>query len=154
MKNFLITFQATEERTEGLALALGLGAVQRGGNIRLRHLSPPDSAYLAHQGYGRLKADDIEWADCLVVGIESDEPNGDLDELLRVVTEFGNLAALKGKFAFVFGAGIEGSRSAAVAYVRDVLANAHWSMPADELWDGELSQESMTAAGQRLAEMS
>ena len=90
MTNFLIAFQATQEFTEGLALALGLGAVQRGGNIRLRHLSPPEAAHLAHQGYGRLKAEDLEWAECLAVGIEAEGQNADVEELLKLVRAFAD----------------------------------------------------------------
>jgi len=61
LENILVIFEATEERTEGLALALGLGAVQHGANIRLCHLNPSPIANLAHQSYGRLKVDDLLW---------------------------------------------------------------------------------------------
>ncbi len=149
MKNFLIAFEATEELTEGLALALGLGAVQRDGNIRLRHLSPADAAHLAHQGYGRLKADDLRWADCLVVGVEAAAPNGDMDELLRVVREFG--PELGGKRGLVFSP--RGNGTSAVRYVGDGLAGAGWTMLTDECSAGELTPESMMRVGNRLAEM-
>jgi hypothetical protein len=149
--NFLITFQATEEFVEGLALALGLGAVQRGGNIRLRHLSPPDSAHLAHQGYGRLKADDVDWADCLVVGIEAIELNEDLEALLRVVRALKDRVALRDKRGFVFGARIDGNESPAVSLVRDGLASAGMPLLAEEI--GELTPERMMQVGNRLAEM-
>jgi hypothetical protein len=55
MQNVLILFQAATQQTEPQALAFGLGAVQVGGNIRLRHLDPSPSVELAHAGYGRLR---------------------------------------------------------------------------------------------------
>jgi hypothetical protein len=131
-----------------LALALGLGAVQRGGNIRLRHLSPPEAAHLAHQGYGRLKADDLAWAECLVVGIEAAEPNADLEELLRVVRAFADRDALAAKRAFVFGA-----QASAVEFVRGALRDSGIQLIEDEPALQELSSERMMQAGNRLAEM-
>jgi len=49
-------FQADEETTEQLALAVGVGAVEAGGNIRLRRLSRPGAPEVGHKGYGVLKA--------------------------------------------------------------------------------------------------
>jgi hypothetical protein len=149
LKNFLIAFEATEELTEGLALALGLGAVQRGGNIRLRHLSPADTARLAHQGYGRLKPDDLRWADCLVVGVEAAEPNGDLDDLLRLVREVG--PELAGKRALVFSP--RGDESVAAVYLREGLATAGLLVLANEFCGEDLTPESLTLVGNRLAEL-
>jgi hypothetical protein len=149
--NFLIAFQATQELTEGLALALGLGAVQRGGNIRLRHLSPPEAAYLAHQGYGRLKAEDVAWAECLVVGIEAAEPNSDLEELLLVVRAFPDRAALAVKRAMVFAG--EACAASAAASIREALRDSGMQLIEEDSAARELSPERMTLAGNRLAEM-
>jgi hypothetical protein len=146
--NFLIAFEATQEFTEGLALALGLGAVQRGGNIRLRHLSPPEAAHLAHQGYGRLKADDLAWAECVAVGIEAAEANADLEELLRVVRAFPDRDALAEKRAIVFG-----TESSAVAYMREALRDSGMRLIEEGSASQELSPERMMQAGNRLAEM-
>lgn len=146
--NFLITFEATEELIEGLALALGLGAVQRGGNIRLRHLSPPEASHLAHQGYGRLKTTDLDWAECLVVGVETSEPNADLEELLRVIGTYADRDALAAKRAFVFGA-----QAAAVEYLREALRDAGMRLVEDDPAMRELSSERMMQAGNRLAQM-
>lgn len=148
MTNFLITFEATQELTEGLALAFGLGAVQRGGNIRLRHLSPAESAHLAHQGYGRLKAEDLAWAECLAVGIEAAELNPDLEELLRAVRAFAGRDALAAKRAFVFG-----TDGAALAYVREALSDSGMQPIEEDPAAWELSPERMMLAGNRLAEM-
>lgn len=146
--NFLIAFEATQEFTEGLALALGLGVVQGGGNIRLRHLSLPEAAHLEHQGYGRLKAEDLAWAECLAVGIEAAEPNADLEELLRVVRAFPDRDALGAKRVIVFGA-----QDAAVMYVREAFGDLGMQSIEDEPALRELSVERMTLAGNRLAEM-
>ena len=148
MTNFLIAFQATQELTEGLALALGLGMVQRGGNIRLRHLSPPEAAHLAHQGYGRLKSEDLAWAECLAVGIEAGEPNADLEELLRVVRAFPDRDALAAKRTLVFG-----TESSAVAYMREALRDSGMQSIEEDSAGLELSPERMMQAGNRLAEM-
>jgi len=146
--NFLIAFEATQEFTEGLALALGLGAVQRGGNIRLRHLSPPEAAHLAHQGYGRLKAEDLAWAECLAVGIEAAEPNADLEELLRVVRAFPDRDALAAKRVILFGA-----QPSAVEYVREAFRGLGMLTIEEDLAGLELSPERMMLAGNRMAEM-
>ena len=148
MTNFLIAFEATQEFTEGLALALGLGAVQRGGNIRLRHLSPPEAAHLAHQGYGRLKAEDLAWAECLAVGIEAAEPNADLEELLRVVRAFPDRDALAAKRVIFFGA-----QPSAVEYVREAFRGLGMLTIEEDLAGLELSPERMMLAGNRMAEM-
>jgi flavorubredoxin len=149
--NFLIAFAATEEFTEGLALALGLGAVQRGGSIRLRHLSPPESTHLAHQGYGRIKVEDLAWAECLAVGIEPAEPNADLEELLRVVRAFPDRDALAAKRAVVFGSDV--GRGSAVGYVREALREAGMGLIEEHAALPELSAERMMLVGNRLAEM-
>jgi hypothetical protein len=146
--NFLIAFEATQEFTEGLALALGLGAVQGGGNIRLRHLSAPDAAHLAHQGYGRLKAEDLAWAECLALGVEAAEPNADLEELLRLVRAFPDRDALGAKRAIVFGA-----QAAAVAFVREALRDSGMRVIEEDSAGVELSPERMMLVGNRLAEM-
>lgn len=149
MTNFLIAFQATEEWTEGLALALGLGAVQRGGNIRLRHLGDPGAARLAHQGYGRIKADDLLWAECVAVGVESARPEAELEELLTPVRTVPDGVALERKRAVVFGASAAG-----VAYVGEALRGAGFALLAEDFSVGELSPEWMVSVGNRLAEMS
>ena len=59
MQSVLVIFQTTQQPTEGLALAFGLGAVQAAANIRLRHLDPSPAAELAHAVYGTLRAEDL-----------------------------------------------------------------------------------------------
>ena len=74
MKNVVVIFQATEQETESLALAFGLGAVQAGADIRLRHLNPSMATTLAHAGYGTLRVEDLRWAEGVAVFLESEDP--------------------------------------------------------------------------------
>jgi len=74
MKNVVVIFQATEQETESLALAFGLGAVQAGADIRLRHLNPSIATTLAHAGYGTLRVEDLRWAEGVAVFLESEDP--------------------------------------------------------------------------------
>ena len=74
MKNVVVIFQATQQATESLALAFGLGAVQAGADIRLRHLNPSAPTTLAHAGYGTLQVDDLRWAEGVAVFLESEDP--------------------------------------------------------------------------------
>jgi len=104
MPNILITFQATQESTEQLALALGLGAVQSGGNIRLRLLSPADTPALMHSGYGRLKAADLEWAQVVTLGMEAGQPVSDLDAIFAVLSQFP-AAAVAEKVCYIYSVG-------------------------------------------------
>ena len=59
MRNILVVFQTTQERTEHLALAVALGAVKGGADIRLRHLDPTPSSHLTHAEYGTLREADL-----------------------------------------------------------------------------------------------
>jgi hypothetical protein len=74
MKNVVVIFQAAQQETESLALAFGLGAVQAGADIRLRHLDPSPTTTLAHAGYGTLRVEDLRWAEGLAVFLESEDP--------------------------------------------------------------------------------
>lgn len=76
MQNVVVIFQATQQETESLALAFGLGAVQAGADIRLRHLDPSPAARLAHAGYGTLRGEDLRWAEGIAIVLESSEPAG------------------------------------------------------------------------------
>ena len=84
MKNVVVIFQATQQETESLALAFGLGAVQAGADIRLRHLDPSPATALAHAGYGTLRVEDLRWAEGVAVFLESSHPTG-LGELRSAV---------------------------------------------------------------------
>ena len=94
MANVLVLFQADEETTEQLALTVGVGAVEAGGNIRLRRLARPGAPEVGHKGYGVLKASDLEWAEAVVVGLESSEVAEDeLQPLFALLQEAGTKLA-------------------------------------------------------------
>jgi hypothetical protein len=103
MSNVLVIFQADTEATEQMALAVGVGAVEAEGSIRLRRLAAPGAAEVAHKGYGKLQERDLLWADTVVVGLESPKPRAedleDLISLLRAVDP----SQLHGRQAWTFG---------------------------------------------------
>ena len=101
MENILVIFEATEERTEGLALALGLGAVQHGANIRLRHLNPSPIANLVHQSYGRLKVDDLLWAEGIAIVPETGEQQR--LEIIQKVEQFSEMRDPVSRIVLVAG---------------------------------------------------
>jgi hypothetical protein len=70
MSNVLVIFQADTEATEQLALAVGVGAVEAEGSIRLRRLAAADAVEVGHRSYGKLQAPDLLWANTIVVGLE------------------------------------------------------------------------------------
>jgi hypothetical protein len=103
MSNVLVIFQADTERTEQMALAVGVGAVEAEANIRLRRLAAPGAAEVGHRGYGRLQASDLLWANTVVLGLESPTPRAeDLEGLLSLLSavEHGQLS---GRQAWTFG---------------------------------------------------
>jgi hypothetical protein len=103
MSNVLVMFQADTEKTEQMALAVAVGAVEAEASIRLRRLAAPGAVEVAHRGYGKLQAADLLWADTCVVGLESATPRGDeLDGLLSLLRE-GDSTKLSGKRVWTFG---------------------------------------------------
>ncbi len=86
MSNVLVIFQANTERTEQLALAVGVGAVESEANIRLRRLVGAGAVEVGHKGYGTLKDADLVWADVIVVGLEDTQPKQELEGLLSALT--------------------------------------------------------------------
>lgn len=83
MERVLVVFEATTAKTESLALAFGLGAVEGGANIRLRHLDSAVPCELEHQGYGPPKDADIEWAQGIGLALESAEPAPEVEAFLE-----------------------------------------------------------------------
>ena len=102
MSNVLVMFQADTEHTEQLALAVGVGAVEAGANIRLRRLAAPGAVELAHKGYGTLQAVDLLWANTVVIGLESPIPRE--EELGGLLSLLGKIvpAQMQGKQAWTF----------------------------------------------------
>lgn len=147
MERVLVVFQAAEAKTEGLALGFGLGAVEGGANIRLRHLPGSTPASLQHQGYGRLKDEDIAWAEVIGVGIEAPEPAEELVSFLdQVRTYWEKNPGLK-KTAYLFGCG---AQAKSVTLVKDSLSRMGFSVIVEEQpIEDELQH--VTSAGKQLA---
>ncbi len=102
MSNVLVVFQADTERTEQMALAVGVGAVEAEGSIRLRRLAAPGAVEVSHKGYGKLQGADLRWANIVVVGLESAAPRAEeLDGLLSVLGGVDE-GELDGKRAWTF----------------------------------------------------
>jgi hypothetical protein len=149
MSNVLVVFQSDTEHTEQLALAVAVGAVEAEGSIRLRRLA----AEVAHRGYGRLQAADLQWADTVVVGLESESPRAeDLNGLLQLLSEV-DPGQLAGKQAWTFGSkGVRVLRSETQIFVESALRIAGVVLiPAEALEFGSEGDaiERMKEAGRR-----
>ena len=122
MSRVLITFQADKERTEQMALAVGVGAVEAEALIRLRRLAAPGTSELAHKGYGKLQEADLVWANTIVVGLESPVPKArDLESLLSLLSSV-DPAELTGRHAWTFGPeGLFQDRTEAQTFVESSL---------------------------------
>lgn len=84
----LVLFSNQDPAAERLALAAGLGAVQAGGEIRLRLLAEQEKdAPLIHRGYVTPRNQDWEWADILIFGLGGDEEEKRLAENLTTEAE-------------------------------------------------------------------
>jgi hypothetical protein len=146
MKNVLIMFVATIQETESLALAIGLGAVQAGANIRLRHLDPSPSVELAHAGYGTLRVDDLRWAEGVAVVLEGEDPIA-IGELNSAVEALATETSDPSKWFYLFHSDPKSElRSSAEALFK--------SAGFQELLDDSspsASMEYMTEMGHKLA---
>jgi hypothetical protein len=122
MSNVLVIFQADTEATEQLALAVGVGAVEAEGSIRLRRLAATGAAEVGHKGYGKLQAADLLWANTIVVGLESPRPRAEeLDGLLSLLSG-ADPGELGGKQAWTFRAeGLAGDKTEAQVFVESAL---------------------------------
>ena len=122
MGNVLVIFQADTEATEQLALAVGVGAVEAEGSIRLRRLTAAGAPEVGHKGYGKLQAPDLLWANTIVVGLESPMPRADeLDDLLSLLSG-AHPGELSGKQAWTFRAdGLDAERTEAQVFVESAL---------------------------------
>ena len=67
--NVLVIFHSEETDGEKLALTLALGSVQAKCDIRLRYLGAKAPTDSVHKGYVTPRAQDLEWADALVLAI-------------------------------------------------------------------------------------
>jgi hypothetical protein len=145
MANFLILFQATHDLPEQLALALGLGAVQQGGSIRLRLLSPADTPALMHQGYGRLKPADLAWADFITLGLEAGQPLSEIEYIFQSLPALP-AHSLSAKHVYLYSAG-----DVDLAAVRDRLEQSGLQIAKDIPNEDPLTPEVMERIGNALA---
>ncbi len=148
MQNILVIFEATQETTEGLALALGLGAVQQGANIRLRHLNPSPAAKLAHQSYGRLRADDLRWAEGIAIVLETGSLAA-LDEIDQSLDQFIEIGDPGSRAAFI--AGLNADRQS-IRDLHEKLQRIGCRPLMEQTEDSETTLAFMTQIGQRFAE--
>lgn len=146
MRNILVIFQATTQETESLALAVGLGAVQAGANIRLRHLDPSPCAELAHAGYGTLKMADLQWAQGVAVILESGTLSG-LGELKSAIDGLSADSRPDQKWMYLFHAN---PASDVKRFVQAMFVNRGFQRVKDDP-SPYASLESMTQTGQKLA---
>jgi hypothetical protein len=153
MSNVLVVFQSDTEHTEQLALAVAVGAVEAEGSIRLRRLAAEGAVEVAHKGYGRLQAADLQWADTVVVGLESESPRAeDLNGLLQLLSGV-DPGQLTGKQAWTFGSkGVRVLRSEAQIFVESALRIAGMVLIPEEALEfgseGD-AMERMKEAGRR-----
>ena len=147
LQNILVLFEATQESTEGLALAIGLGAVHQGANIRLRHLAPAPTALLAHKSYGRLKVDDLRWAEGIAVVLETGSPEalGEIERCLAQLSEAGDTFS---KIAYVFGGNAE---QKSIGHLHEELHRAAFRLLSQEPANQAVTHSSMTQVGETLA---
>jgi hypothetical protein len=146
MQNVLVIFAATNQETESLALAVGLGAVQAGANIRLRHLDPSPSVELAHAGYGTLRVGDLRWAEGVAIILEGKSSIA-LGELNSAFDAIAADARNTSKWFYLFHAdpNSEFRRSAEALFT----GAGFQELPGDS--SPSASMEYMTAMGQTLA---
>jgi hypothetical protein len=150
MANVLVVFQTDTERTEQMALAVAVGAVEAEGSIRLRRLAVDGAVEVAHKSYGKLQRADLLWADTVVVGLEDARPReAELDGLVSVLnsTDPGELDR---KQAWTFGAeGMVGYRTEAQSFVESALQSAGFTVLPAIVLDAKDETERMKEAGRR-----
>ena len=93
--NVVVIFYSRYGKTESLALAAGVGAIQARANIRLRRIPEIADSQAIENEYIAPREIDLDWADMLVLAIPSDAP----DEMNRYL---GSLKNLTGKIAAPF----------------------------------------------------
>jgi hypothetical protein len=144
MKNVVVIFQATQQETESLALAFGLGAVQAGADIRLRHLDPSPATALAHAGYGTLRIEDLRWAEGVAVFLELNNPTG-LGELRSAVEAIAEDHDSESKIIYLF----HPDQSAESFRLLESMASQFGFQRLADL-GGTATTEHMTGMGRRL----
>lgn len=147
MRNIIVIFEATDEHMEGLALAFGLGAVQRHATIRLRHLNPAPENRLAHQSYGTLQADDLRWAEGIALFLEGEQRQG-FDSLAEAFAAIREEAEGPKRQVYLFAERVGPEVVEAVI----ALLPKNMRRMADDPSEGPATQEHLTRMGQRFAD--
>ena len=151
MSHVLVIFQADTERTEQLALAVGVGAVESEASIRLRRLRKPGMLEVGHKGYGTLREADLLWADTVVVGLEGKMPDTEeLNGLLEVVAGL-DADQMKGKEVWTFGAkGIAAEKTEAQTIAEGSLLASGMTLSSIGVSEASDLMERMKDAGRQL----
>ena len=145
MKNVVVIFQATGQDTESLALAFGLGAVQAGADIRLRHPNPSAATTLAHAGYGTLRVEDLRWAEGVAIFLESEGPTP-LGELISALDGIAKEPDKDNKVMYLF----HPDQRAESFRLLDSVANQFGFQRLKDL-GGTATTEHMTEMGRKMA---
>jgi flavodoxin len=155
MSNVLVIFQSDTERTEQMALAIAVGAVEAQASIRLRRLAAPGAVEVAHKGYGKLQAADLLWANAVVVGLESPTPKADELEDLLSLTRGADAKKFSGKQAWTFSPeSVFTTPTESQIFVESALRVAGFAvLPSDISTSGSEDNhiDSLKQAGRRIA---
>jgi hypothetical protein len=151
MSHVLVIFQADTERTEQMALAVGVGAVESEAGIRLRRLRTPGAVEVGHKGYGTLREADLLWADTVVVGLEEERAETEeLDGLLVILKELDS-GQMKGKRAWTFSAqGIAEGKTEAQRVVEESFVAAGITLSPLMASDASDATERLKEVGRQL----
>jgi hypothetical protein len=150
MSNVLVVFQSNTERTEQMALAVAVGAVEAEGSIRLRRLAAAGAVEVGHKGYGTMKAPDLLWADTVVVGLEDAQPKSEELAGLLSLLSAADPGTLAGKQAWTFSAGgIAVQRTEAQILVEAALQAAGMTLLPSEAPDADDIMEQMKKTGRK-----
>ncbi|NYF91180.1 hypothetical protein RBB79_16300 [Tunturiibacter empetritectus] len=151
MSHVLVIFQADTERTEQMALAVGVGAVEAEAGIRLRRLRMPGAVEVGHKGYGTLREADVLWADTVVVGLEGEKSSTqELNGLVMVLSGLDS-SQMKGKEYWTFNAeGIASKRTEAQTLAEEALLTAGITPVPALVSDAADETERMKDAGRQL----
>ncbi|MBB5342243.1 hypothetical protein [Tunturibacter empetritectus] len=151
MSHVLVVFQADTERTEQLALAVGVGAVEAEAGIRLRRLRTPGAVEVGHKGYGTLREADLLWAETVVVGLEGERPGTEeLNSLVAVLSGLDS-SQMKGKECWTFSAeGIAARKTEAQTFVEEALLTAGITPVPALVSDATDEMERMKDVGRQL----
>jgi hypothetical protein len=157
VRRILVVFPATQEHTESLAFEVGLGALQCGAEIRLRHLDPSPPCRLSPKAYGTLSETDLLWAEGIVVGVEAKASAEELCALARTIQRLGAQGKLAHKNGCAFGLeGVDSAACAAASQVASAMKAAKIRLLKDEpssILVSDVSMEAMNQMGQLMALM-